>query len=307
MGGVGEGSNWRTWAGLLQPEYARCIPCPVALGAMSTFGELARRLELTEALHRAFGQELQELRREVREVRLHPRSRGHGSGLEVVIDFVVQALGEAAFGDTNEDLKDDLQRFLQTSLPEVECDDAATRMVAYTRLRMLHRNCQTCKAKKASKTKTTTTCAVLRSMLLLRDLVILTVCQGHTSGGRANLHDVLHTELLMSSTQDLEPDELSQLTMAFNKICRLGQQRDGFDDAVRSDSMYGPGVTPAQLDQLFAAYSSGGRAFPGYVSKNKARGKVRKPRGSPTAEAPEQETPGQSSWEPALPAASPAS
>ena len=241
---------------------------------MAELLQLARRVDELE-------EELRQLRQEVTELRSKLQAPGQFpcSGLQTAADLVQLALASVACdSSTDVDIKDKLQRTQGTFiLPEVQIPDAATRFVAYRRLCKIHQSCQVCKAKKASKQKTV--CPVVRAMIPLRDLVVLTVCRGRSTAPlRATLDDVLYAEL---RTKDLEPDEQGQIKQSFNKIRKLGEQRTGFDDAVREDFMYGPDVTPQQLDQLFAVYSSCTSAFPGYVSKYKAAGKTRRPRELP--------------------------
>ena len=177
------------------------------------------------------------------------------------------------------------QRTLPRYMQEVQGPDDGERMKAFQRLRELQSQFPNCKGR-ANSPSSDEVCPLLRALLLLRDLIILTVARGRRPTRGSKLGDVLHEELLQGSVQDLSGDELSQLSQSFNKIRRLGETREGFDEALRSPHMYGDEVTIEQLDMLFALYSSCSSAFPGYRSNNKQKGKSRRKREETDAEQP---------------------
>ena len=99
--------------------------------------------------------------------------------LDTVAELVGQALKEAAAGSTDANLKDKLRStMVQTS---VRGPDAASRYNAYTEVRGLHQDCQQCTDWQAGHGKAR--CSVPRALLLMRDLVIVTMCQGQKPKG----------------------------------------------------------------------------------------------------------------------------
>ena len=250
---------------------------PQPLPPQPQYQELMRRLEDALVRQSALEVEMQELRRELEALAAGSRTLVNSTvarGLETAAELTQQALKDAARCCGN----DELQRTLWTHLQEVQGPDAATRYQAYKRLRKLRDTRQVCNTGTKAELRTSKL-KIQRCLLLLRDLVVFTVTAGRRPG-TLDFADVLTNELLQGSAQDFENDELSQLTQAFNKICRLGAKREGFDEEIRKETMYGQEaeITPEQMNDLFTVYSSCHSAFPGYKSKNKCRGKVRRPR-----------------------------
>ena len=116
-------------------------------------------------------------------------------------------------------------------------------------------------------------------------MLVLTVCTGHGPWNNTLLERALQETLMSGCNRDrLDAGEKSQLTLVFNKVISLGKTREGFDEKVRSNSMYGPLLrTDEEVDKVFRAYASCSTSSPHHISKNKASGKNRTRKGQPLA------------------------
>ena len=153
--------------------------------------------------------------------------------------------------------------------------DKSSRMAAYNTLRGFHdKNCPICKPE--------VYCATRRAQVILRDLLVLTIGMGRGKWDYASFDLALQNALGQGrNTGELDLKLHSQLTLAFNKVIQLGQNKKEFKKHARSNSMYGPGITEDEVDTLFVAYSCFARENAGHVSKNKAHGKHRRRKTSP--------------------------
>ena len=76
---------------------------------------------------------------------------------------------------------------------------------------------------------------------------------------------------MASSGHGLDPVASSQLTLAFNKVLKLGSKtRAEFFAEAKSDDMYGPELTDEVMDQLFLVYKTCALTSPDYKSKSKS-------------------------------------
>ena len=93
--------------------------------------------------------------------------------------------------------------------------------------------------------------------MILRDLVVLTICIGRGPWDNASLELALHDAVAQGHKgHELDKVLWSQLSLAFNKVIKLGADRKGFDVHVLSNNMYGPSLTGDEVGRLFVAYST---------------------------------------------------
>ena len=160
----------------------------------------------------------------------------------------------------------------------------SSRMAAWKALQKIHRkdNCSDCLANEP--------CAMWRANIILRDLLILTVCTGRGPWTNELLVEELLEALMAGCGRDsLDKVEQSQLAQAFNKVISFGTKtREGFEERVKY--IYGQLLTTDEdFDMLYQAYSSCSHTSPHHVSKCKASGKQRKGKSSQKPAGPADE------------------
>ena len=131
----------------------------------------------------------------------------------------------------------------------------------YDQLRRLDRRCQHCH----------------RAQLILKDLLVLSVCTGRGPMSSDSLESTLEAVFAAGCTAtDFEVDEKSQLMQAFTKVLEMGKTRDIF--AAKFQIVYGGDLEVDEIEHLFMIYSLGSAANPTYESKNveKARSRYNK-------------------------------
>ena len=106
----------------------------------------------------------------------------------------------------------------------------------------------------------------------LRDLLILQMC----AGAGPWTHVSLKQQLEDIFNKPIDTRLQSQLFLSFNKIIQLASDRDEFDNFVTNS--YGDALSPAEADQLFAAYTMMARGSPEYVSESKLHKTIRPPK-----------------------------
>ena len=131
-----------------------------------------------------------------------------------------------------------------------------------------------------------------RAGIILRDLLILTVCTGRGPWTNELLKEALLEALMAGCGQNsLDKVEQSQLTQAFNKVISFGKTREDFDGKIVG--IYGPRgqllETDEDFDMLYHAYSSCSHTSPHHVSNCKASGKQRKAKSSQKPAGPADE------------------
>ena len=179
------------------------------------------------------------------------------SGLSCVAELAQHALREAertaSVGD---------RRHLHDIRQRVQEPEQGSRMAAYDSLSRIHKDCSYCKPKEP--------CAMGRALIIIRDLLVMTVCTGRGPWNNRLLVGALQEALMSGCNRDrLNKAQQSQLTLALNKVISLGKTREGFDEKVRSNSMYGPLLrTDEAVDKLFKAYSNCSSSSPHHISKN---------------------------------------
>ena len=181
-----------------------------------------------------------------------------------VCDLLLRALREAEANEASIENKGQLREICQF----VQEPHSIPRMTAYIKLHKMHkdRQCKQCKPKQP--------CPMGRSLTVVKDLLILTVCSSGGPWDNTKLGIILREVVMISDNRDyLNKIELSQLLLAFNKIQEHGSKREGFGEWVCSLGMYGTDLTTDEVDELFQVYSRCSHSSPEYVSKNKASGK----------------------------------
>ena len=171
---------------------------------------------------------------------------------------------------------------------------ASSRILAHDMLREIHdhNTCVYCEDKNP--------CHQGRASLIIRVLLILTICIFKPPEGGSWSNNLLHIELEKALVEGCNHDrlttnELSQLTFSFNKCRERGKTRESLDDKMRATSMHRAKITDDDVEALFTVYSTMCQTSPNHVSKNKASGKHRKRKSSPkgghtaTAAWPEEE------------------
>ena len=185
--------------------------------------------------------------------------------LAQVVELAMRALKEAQRNTSDADLLQHLRSVGQKTQEPL----GSSRMAGYDTLRSIHKGCVVCKPKQP--------CSIARAVVMLRDLLILTICTGHGPWDNDSLKVALEDALAQGcNRQGLDKVEHSQLTLAFNKVLSLGKNRAGFDERVLSPNAYGPNLSQEEVNRLFVAYSGCWRTAPNHISKNKAAGKHRK-------------------------------
>ena len=193
----------------------------------------------------------------------------------------VAELAQHALREAERTASDGDRRDLHAIRQRVQEPEQGSRMAAYDSLSRIHKDCSDCKPKEP--------CAMGRAGIIIRDLLVMTVMTGRGPWNNELLVEALQEALMSGCNRDrLNAAEKSQLTLAFNKVISLGKTREGFDETVRSNSMYGPLLrTDEAVDKLFQAYSSCSSSSPHHISKNKASGKNRTRGHRAMATAPE--------------------
>ena len=128
------------------------------------------------------------------------------------------------------------------------------------------------------------TCSYLaRALLLLRDLLVLTICIGRAPITREGLVSACGDAMLKGCGRAvLSYTEQSQLCLAWSKVVELGRvtSREVFERRVRSPTMYGPAISSEVVDMLLVVYNTAARTSPEYQSLHQSSPKYKnaKPR-----------------------------
>ena len=131
--------------------------------------------------------------------------------LATVADIVHGELQQGIRVTTSPEDQDKLRVIQQLMMISSE----ASRMAAYEALRGMHMECPLCTSK--------VTCIIGRALLLLRDLLVLTVTIGKGPQTHVTLKQLLEDAMWQGcQRKELTKEEMSQLTLAFNKVWMEG-------------------------------------------------------------------------------------
>ena len=169
---------------------------------------------------------------------------------------------------------------------DIQGPSAMDRVPALTKLRRLHEGrcpkCLSCKQNPVGEGQNPTPPCPMKSVVLLcRDLIVLSMLLEHQHLTRRRLQEV-YDNVAEGGTRwhvltDLDRAHLSQ---AFAKIRILGKLTlEEFRDQIRVPAMFGPDINDEDLEQVHMLYTECSAAHSYFVGSNKARGKVRRPRG----------------------------
>ena len=166
---------------------------------------------------------------------------------------------------------------------------ALDRVPAFTKLRLLHESrCPKCQWRRALPTgeglSESPPCRMKAVILLARDLVVLSLLQEYVCSTATGLK-VVYDKIAEGGTKwhILADGDRSLLSHAFQKIGTLGAKPyQEFAEEIRRETMFGPQIDDAEVEQVFLLYTDCSANHPYYRSKPKKRGNVRGRSGSPT-------------------------